>query len=151
MTTTTTKRPSRAKKDTVEAPAAVDVDQLDRTALYNLAKNERAALKAWEKAGSNGEPPATPAHDRLTDPTKKAKKTSAARKSSKYDDSTTADLIPRITKARASGVSFPKLAEQLNTMSYAHRTDWTGPKLYAFACRHEIGQLTLVKPAKATK
>ena len=127
----------------------VDVAAMDAVERIKAGKIEAAARKAWKQAGSVGDAPATPVLDWMADPLKpKAKKANGAR-AGKYDETTTADLIERITDARGNGVSFPRLAVQMNDSEYKGRNDWTGPKLYAFAQRHQIADLPLVKSVPA--
>lgn len=144
---TAVKPPSVVEPTPLAGATAATISAMTRTEAYNVAKIESAAVKAWEAAGATGDRPATPALDFLNDPTRKAKKASAERASAKYGEIGTT-LIGIVQTARATGVSFPKLAEKLNAETYAGRSDWTGPKLYAFACRNEVGKLPLVKGAK---
>lgn len=150
------KRAAKARRIAPSAAkTAADVADLDQVTRLNLAKTEAAAKKAWKAAGSKGDAPATPVLDWMNGTPKnerKSRKTGGG-STKRYDAEVTAELVERVTTARATGISFPKLATILNDEGY-RGGGWTGPKLYALACRHDVGKLPLVKsvepkPAKA--
>ena len=82
---------------TIDVVETVDVAAMDAVERIKAGKVEAAARKAWKQAGSVGDAPATPVLDWMADPLKpKPKKPNGAR-AGKYDETTTADLIARIT------------------------------------------------------
>lgn len=141
-------------KENVDAMPEADLDliaAMDTVARLNLAKVERQNVNAWQTAGSQGERPGTPIIDWMTANPRIGRKTKHAKATStsttrRYSPEQQTDLVERIKTARATGISFPKLATQLNDEGYG-QGGWTGPKLYALAQRTGVADLPLVKGA----
>lgn len=121
-------------------PAAMDV--LDR---LNAAKVEAAAKKAWKQAGATGEPPATPVLDWMNATPAKVRhaKAKGGGRTPVYTEQVQSALLEAIKMARSTGVSYPRLADKLNAEQNVDT--FTGPKLYALACRHGLKELPLTK------
>jgi hypothetical protein len=134
--------------DAAVAAAAIDRDDeiaaMDRATRTAAALAEAKTYKAWRDAGEQGDAPATPVRDWIA-AHPKGTPTPKSSRSTKYDDTVSVELVDIVKNARQTGVSFPKLAVELNAKTYQGHSDWTGPKLYAFACRHDVGKLPLVK------
>lgn len=138
-----------AKLAAPPAPVAVDYAAMESEPRLKLAKAENLAVREWKAAGSTGDRPATPTLDWMSaNPRNKRPGAKSATGRGKYTPETGDALKARITTDRAAGLGFPKIADALNSESFDGRTDWTGPKLYAFACRQGIGdKLSAVKVA----
>lgn len=142
-----TKAPKATPVEPAPAVETIDPAKLSRIERLNVAKVESAALRSWKAAGEPEPRPETPVLDWMANPANsEAKKAKASTTStSRRSDEEAAAIVERCVTARNTGVSFPALAVALNAESFLGRTDWTGPKLYAIACRHNVGKLPLVK------
>lgn len=138
---------------TVVGPTADEIRAMGLNARLAVAKTENEAVKAWKSAvkdGSTDPRPATPILDWMASTPKNermasAAKSSGTRSSARYSGDVAETLKARIGRDRAAGLGFPKIATALNAEGFAP-ADWTGPKLYAFACRNGLGdKLSAVK------
>lgn len=156
-------RAALADVEAVEAETApepeptVDPKEMGRVERLQAAKAERAAVKAWEAAGSEGDRPATPVLDLMADGKVTGKAAAKAKKSGSGAKGGASRLpiaeedrpavLAKVTEFRRAGLSWAKIADEFTRLPY--RTPAGEPipvsPLYLLAKHAPEGDLRNVK------